>query len=397
MSQNQKSLSSQFKVDVTNIKFNHDTAASTNDAINIRKSFAETFDISSGEWNTGGMTNHPMCYTTNMLPTVKARFTVEPDVITNVTLYAAVTNANPALFGLSSTNITFSNGISVGDANGYVTLSAANSIPSVLRKSADTWQWNATGAHSTGFSATPLATTGPHTVYTIFAEPEPPWDNVYNNGDNKANAWVSALNIVCSNSWAINSVSITSAAIEITRAINESGRFMYETNNGAAKYSSKTSLNLTACIDRLSGGAGISAEVNCTDCANFVVAFANLIGGKLYASIMGGTGFATNPYSAIGRSPWTPPRWGWGFSFHEVAWDGACGDSDLVFDACLRVNGNGNPTTTPRTEELPAAMQFSDGSWNAPYVYREKLSPPNSSGYGACVSRPSLKKRRTLK
>jgi hypothetical protein len=123
----------------------------------------------------------------------------------------------------------------------------------------------------------------------------------------------------------------------------------------------------------------------------------NLTGASLWSSIMGGADFTTNPYSAIGQPSWTPPSWGWKFSYHEVAWEGNCGDNELVYDACLKVNGNGDPSTAPRSEEWAAAMQFSDGSWSAPYVYREKLATPNSAGYDACVARPALKARKPIR
>ena len=37
-----------------------------------------------------------------------------------------------------------------------------------------------------------------------------------------------------------------------------------------------------------------------------------------------GDHFYTSPYTAIGRDSFSPPSWGWGFSYHEVAWSGGC-------------------------------------------------------------------------
>jgi len=139
--------------------------------------------------------------------------------------------------------------------------------------------------------------------------------------------------------------------------------------------------------------------VNCTDCGNFTTAFVNLIGGELYSSKMYtlGAGFDTNPYTAIGQPAWTPPSWGWGFSYHEVGWTGACGDGDSIFDPCLKVDGNGDPSAAPRTELLPTGMVFSDGNQGAPYVYRESLAAPGANGYGRCVAQPTSKQRRPIK
>lgn len=72
----------------------------------------------------------------------------------------------------------------------------------------------------------------------------------------------------------------------------------------------------------------------------------------------------------------------------EAGWTGSAGDGDRVFDACLRVDGNGDPSTEPRTELLPVNMVYSDGNQGPPYVYRERVAAPGSSGYGTCLSQP---------
>lgn len=107
--------------------------------------------------------------------------------------------------------------------------------------------------------------------------------------------------------------------------------------------------------------------------------------------------FYTNPYCAIGQPAWTPPSWGWGFSYHEVAWDGDAGDGNLVYDACLRYDGDDDPTSEPHVSQLPAAVQFSDGNPAAPLVYRERLTPDSATGYSRCVSNTEEKMRRVVK
>jgi len=51
------------EMEVTNIKFNHNHGSTQNDAINIRKDFEASYDVSNGEWVKDGV-NHPFCYTT---------------------------------------------------------------------------------------------------------------------------------------------------------------------------------------------------------------------------------------------------------------------------------------------------------------------------------------------
>ena len=142
------------------------------------------------------------------------------------------------------------------------------------------------------------------------------------------------------------------------------------------------------------------AEVNCTDCAAFVVSCANLLGCELWSSRMGPRdrlGFLTNWYTAIGCLPWTPPSWEWEFSYHEVAWTGECGEDDQIYDACLSVDGDGDPSLPPRREMLPLGMPFDDGSAQAPYAYRESLSAPGVWGYDRCVPNPEKKMRRKVR
>lgn len=183
-----------------------------------------------------------------------------------------------------------------------------------------------------------------------------------------------------------------------------SGSFYYDTKNGACHFIEEKKkwlffcsykVLLSECLLALNSASAHEA-VNCTDCAVFVVSFSNLLGCELYSSRMG-WGFATNPYCAIGQPAWTTPSWGWGFSYHEVAWDGDAGDGDLVFDACLRYDGDEDPTAEPHVSQLPAAVQFSDGNPASPLVYRERLTPNTSYGYPHCNSQQNTKVRRSFK
>jgi hypothetical protein len=381
-------------VELTNIKFNHNTGSSSSDALNIRQDYNTAFDISNGEWVKGG-TNIPACYTTNKAVTIKARFTVQPASITSADIWALSTDAGGSLGDVIKTNVTFSGGVSSPE---YVTFQMSGTTPHCIQKTTnDVWQWKMENVNGTGSATCDLNTSGVHSVYTILNEPVSPWVNTA--GDQK-NAWKTALDLVCASApWAGGETAVTGAASRITEAINGSGRFKYDIGSGAAMYLDGGTIKCSLCIDRLNGGFGADELVNCTDCGNFITTFANLIGGELYSSKMYtlGVGFDTNPYSAIGRPAWTPPSWGWGFSYHEVGWTGACGDGDSIFDPCLKVDSNGDPSAAPRTELLPTGMMFSDGNQGAPYVYRESLASPGASGYGRCVAQPASKQRRPIK
>lgn len=382
------------KVELTNIKFNHDTGSSASDAINIRQDYNNAYDISNGEWGKGG-TNIPVCYTTNKEVTIKVRFTIQPVSITSAYVWAVSTDSDGSLGDVIKTNVLFSGGVSSPE---YVTMQVSGTTPNCIRKTTnDVWQWKMENVNGTGSTAYDLNTSCFHTVYTILNEPVAPWANTV--GDQK-NAWKTALDLVCASApWADGEASVTGAASRITEAINGSGRFKYDIGSGAATYLDGGTIKLSHCIDRLNGGFGAGELVNCTDCGNFIMTFVNLIGGELYSSKMYtlGAGFDTNPYTAIGRPAWTPPSWGWGFSYHEVGWTGACSDGDSIFDPCLKVDGNGDPSAVPRTELMPIGLMFSDGNQGVPYVYRESLAAPGANGYGRCVAQPASKQRRPIK
>ena len=178
------------QVELTNIKFNHDTGSSASDAINIRQDYTTPIDISNGEWVKGGA-NHPVAYTADNSVTIKARFTVQPDSITSADIWAESTASDGSLGDVVKTTIAFAGGVSVGDANGYVEFPISGNTPNVVKKTTtDTWQWKAENINGASVVCN-FDVSGPHTVYTIFDEPEQPqWNNDFGNS---RNAWVSAL------------------------------------------------------------------------------------------------------------------------------------------------------------------------------------------------------------
>jgi len=101
-----------------------------------------------------------------------------------------------------------------------------------------------------------------------------------------------------------------------------------------------------------------------------------------------GWGFSLNPLLAIGSSTWqTACGWG-GFTYHEVAWIGACDAPDPICDACLQVDGDADSTSAPYTPLLPVNMVFgTPGSGD----YRDKLSPA-----GNCDPQPATRSRRMV-
>jgi hypothetical protein len=108
-----------------------------------------------------------------------------------------------------------------------------------------------------------------------------------------------------------------------------------------------------------------------------------------------GFNFQCNEIIPIGGSLWQLPFTTGVFSYHEVGWAGGATSNDNIFDACLEVDNDGDPTAPPRSGCLPTDIVFDDNSPAPPYAdYHEKLAAPGSSGVGNCVARPGTRQRR---
>lgn len=371
---------------VTNIKFNWDTGSSVNDAINIRQDFNTSHDISNGEWVKGG-TNIPVCYTTNKAVTIKARFVVQPASITSAVIWATSTVSGGSLSNVIKTNVTFSGGMSSPE---YVMFQIDGTTPNCVKKTAvDAWQWKIENVNASGSTTNNVNTSGAYTIYTILNEPVSPWDNSWLGGNNPSNAWVSVLDFVCLESpWAGGTTTIPDAAAKITQQIYNSGRFTYDSTGGACNYTriALDYFDLTSWIERLNGGTGRGESVNCWDCANGVVSMCNVLGCDIWNQWMGWN-FQCNEIRAIKDGTWgrpfPPPLGSNGFSYHRVGWRGAVANAGKVFDACLKVDNDGNPTGTGNhnSELIATDMTFWTGSGSFD-DYKQMLVDTNS--YGNC-------------
>ena len=172
---------------------------------------------------------------------------------------------------------------------------------------------------------------------------------------------------------------------------------MYDVAGGGAFYSCNSGLeniaefNLSAFMDLIKGGKGKGPLVNCQDCASAVVSMSNLAGCELWCNRMG-RNFETRNFLPIGF----PQQIRKNFVFHEVAWEGQCGDQDLVYDACLEYDGDDTPGEEPVEYVVPSMIIFSDGNELSPFAYRERLSQNGTSGYGRCQNQ-NMRIRRCLR
>ncbi len=239
-----------------------------------------------------------------------------------------------------------------------------------------------------------------HKIYTVLNVPTLPWQQTW-HPDNTQLPWVEVLDFACR--WAAAAVTEASAAARITTAVyNLSPELIVYNcpNLGAPMYvvpdysSPPHMFDCSAFLDRLQGEFGRGPFVNCSDCAAIISTFANSVGCDLWQSRMGifAQGFSLNPILVIGSSRWALPcDWWPGFGMHEVAWEGACREDDVIYDACLAIDQDGNPYQSPHVPLLPTGIPFGrsgDG------LYADCLVAPQDRLQ--CQPWPSTQQRRRL-
>ena len=155
----------------------------------------------------------------------------------------------------------------------------------------------------------PLETTE-HVVYTVLRAPRAPWVQQPATLANTQLPWTDVLDLACR--WARGARTAHDAAAAVTRSVFSLGDGVldYDCSLGATAYAFDVFL-LTELLERLHGGLGRGAYVNCVDCATIVSTFANALGADLWQSRMGGpfTGvlgyFPVNPVRTIGARSWS--------------------------------------------------------------------------------------------
>jgi hypothetical protein len=236
--------------------------------------------------------------------------------------------------------------------------------------------------------------TSRHRIYSLLQTPTAPWQQFPFTRENTQLPWTDVLEYACR--WATGARAPGVAATSITREIYQLGESILEYGCpiGAMTQYALFYFDCTGFLERLSGGYGNGQYVNCSDCATIVSSFANALGCDLWQSRMVpqiGLVFPTNPILGIGGKRWERPCGFVGFTYHEVAWQGAALANDAVFDACLLLNGSSNPTQAPFVPLLPANIIFGLPGTRR---YLDRLVPPLAQSN--CVPQPLLRQRRVV-
>jgi hypothetical protein len=396
------------------IQFNHDSSSATADALNIRRNAAKFVDVP--EWKRTVSINpedSPAAYSISSTQgntlTIKAKFRRMAPSIASAEIRALDMAVNPpgpsGCIGFLLWLLRAILRVFIGSVLGEVKARSVafqpndetNFEPFQLHRlrlwSAGVgardiqWRWQYRlnpGDPWTDFD------TSTHRIYSLLTIPTAPWQQTPHNAGNTQLPWTDVLDYACR--WAQGTASLDAAGGRITREVYNLGPSIvtYDCPGGGSSHYSAGNFQCTKFVDRLRGGAGNGIYVNCSDCATFVSTFANAVGCDLWQSRMG-WGFQLNEGLSIGSSVWqTACNWG-GFNYHEVAWKGACTSAENVFDACLQVDGDADPTTAPHMPLLPVNLQFGNPGDG---VYRDRLC--TAAGRPNCNPQPGTRARRAV-
>lgn len=328
------------------IHFNHDAATG---AIKIRRN--ETQTVSLPEWQYGSShqpEDSPVAYLCPKVPNViviKASF-YRGDQVAGELEIQAVASANDALGNVCNATVKFKPG-------GYSDLVPFN-LPKAqisnrgVGASTTTWDWQYYAPEKDKWTSFDKSS---HRIYSVFGEPTEPW---------KAELpWAEVLEHACR--WADGAKDEPQAAAMITEQVYAMGKGAKKklTYSRLPTYANEK-FDCTAFLQLLNDGVGKGQTVNCDDCATIVSTFGNILGSDLWQSGMG-YDFRTNYIFIIGDSRWRRT----GFPRHAVAWKNACGENDPLYDACLQVDGDGQPDDNLSTQAiLPANLLFGPLSKN---------------------------------
>lgn len=366
---------------IESIKFNHNPTSATHDAFNIRRN--ATAFVHVPEWRRFISVNpedSPAAYA--VAPTQGNVITIEVSLLTD----------DPGLAFLEvrvehhvkARPVNFANGKS-----GFLSFELIN--PPVALGHVGIWdlEWHWEYRLSPHHPWWHFGTTR-HRFYVVLDLPQDPWKQAPYNAPNTQLPWTEVLDHACR--WAAGATSRDMAAALVTQHVYFLGPSIltYDCPGGGASHYSAGNFDCTAFLDRLRGGLGNGLYVNCSDCATFVSTFSNALGCNLWQSRMG-FNFALNEILAIGSHIWQTAC-GWGaFTYHEVAWKGACTVNDEVYDGCLRVDGDSDPTTAPHVPLLPQDLRFGN---TGQLLYRDRLASP--AGQPNCNPQPGTRQHRIV-
>jgi hypothetical protein len=374
-------------VRVEEIHFNHDPNAATADALTIRQNAAGA-PIAAPEWRTGAAP----------APAAYARFAVGPTVAIKAVFSGGPAGGSveirardadfppprpPGCFGwlvwVLALLLRALFGNVLGDVRKTpVSFAGGTSGLTTFPLRRHRLKTAGVGVHSTRWKWQYKSDSGwvdfdetQHTIYLVLDVPRGPWQQ--GGGDPTQLPWVDALEHACR--WAVGARTKDEAAARITRAVNTKPTQSYT----PATMFGWTTYSLGSYLAHLASGLPFS--LNCTDCADAVTTFANLLGCDLYAGRF--FNMDTRPFLTLDGNPATAGDWvTWSWSYHEICWLQQIGQNELIYDGCLQVDMDDDYTDGVHVARHPVKMRF---GMSAPDDYRYRLI---DSGLGTLENIP---------
>lgn len=385
------------------VHLNHDSSKFSNDALNLRYNQVKNSYIKAPEW-IKGQKPHPAAYALNKVKggkvTIKARFAGGPgykslkiravdafkkpeetlsiweNIGRGVLRFTAriVERALPNVIYLDKSGDNILGSVREKtikfDSNGFSKLEEfeltghrLNTSTGIgIYKTEWKWQYYENGTWC-DFSKTS------HKIYTLYDQQSNRQD-VSSSPDSPYLPWADALEVACLA--ASGATNLDEIAKQITIWINEHPLLVYHPSNnfvakGVKDWSNFNSAPymLSLFLRELKGNKTFS--VNCLDCANAVIALANLLGCKLVEKPVGifkpqGEKKATKPIVAIGgdeskHSEWKEYGWDW----HAFAWKERTNWDEKIYDACLKLDLDLNQNDTIHKPHHPVNMKYGLG------------------------------------
>lgn len=363
------------------IKFNHDPNSATADAFNIRRNETEVVNVP--EWRrviSVKPEDSPAAYARDELkgrtPTIRVKFSFldfDP-AIQSIKIRALDGHLTPRMNSSESSRLlvdlltlalrhagldnvlgsVVEREISLDSGEEYELFHLHDARISSAGVSASDiiWRWQYL-TNSTDWID--FATTT-HRVFTVLAMPTSPWQPESYENSNTQQPWAEVLDYACR--WAESATHVGQAAKLVTERVYELGRGLVYYDNPSSGNTSFTidspySFDCTDFLLLLRGQTNRHGPgVNCDDCSAFVASFANILGSRLSEAKMERS-FPLHPHRLIG-SALEPKE----FSYHSVAWAGACSEDDEVFDACLQLDSDAKPEKEPHLWFTPTNLRF---------------------------------------
>lgn len=392
------------------IEFNHNRGSATADAFNIRRNETEVVNVP--EWRRGVSVmpeDSPAAYARDELngrtPTIKAKFSFldfDPG-IQSIKIRAldghlaaeekagGVPQSLELVFKALTDNVLGPvtcrpvEVISGKEFEFHLDKAKINGAGVTVSNIVWRWQFQINPPDWTDFAISN------HRIFTVLKMPTCPWQPQSSDDSNTQQPWTEVLEYACR--WGAGAQTLDQAASLITRAVNELGPSVLEYDrmqSGGKGYVSKRPprFDCTDFLNLLRGQNNNNGRlINCDDCAAIVASFCNIVGSELFESSMGAA-FDLNFHRLIGlpSGPAAPH-----FSHHTVAWKGACREDDELFDACLQVDSDSSPSTTPHPLMLPTNIRFGQIGEEA---YRFRLVTKEHEG--RCMPSPDTTRFRRI-